>query len=48
MPLVDAVRCAEWLHIGATRCDCNADFGGVAGRVSSGDEGISVLLEHAD
>ena len=27
---------------------CHADFGGVASRVGSGDEGISVLLEHAD
>ena len=48
MLLVDAVRCADWLQVGATRSDCHVDHEGGAGRVGFGEEGSSVLLEHAD
>ena len=47
MLVVDAVRCADWLQFGATGSDCHVDHGVAAGRVGFGDEGSSVLLEHA-
>ena len=40
--LVDDVRCAGWLQVGATRSDCHVDNGGGAGRVVIGDEGSSL------
>ena len=48
MPFVDAVQCADWLQVRATKPDCHVDHGGGAGRVGFGNEGSSVLLEHAD
>ena len=48
MPFVDAVQCADWRQVGATKPDCHVYHGGAADRVGFGDEGSSVLLEHAD
>ena len=48
MLLVDVVRCVDWLQVEATRSDRQVDHEGGAVRVSFGDEGSSVLLEHAD
>ena len=42
MLLVDAVRCADWLQVGATRSDCQVDHRGGACGVGSSNEGNSV------